>query len=149
MPLIARAVSRAALFNALAAGESEGGRQRGSGYNVLYGGGTFRSYARFPTWAGVQVNGSMTHAAGRYQFQPGTFNEMQIRLDLPDFSPASQDAACWEYATLRYRRATKRDLATDLSTLTLAFMVEGLHPSWASVNGAFQRRLLAFSYEQI
>jgi muramidase (phage lysozyme) len=149
MPLIAPSVSRSALLNAVAAGETEGSRRRGSGYNMLYGGGTFVGYERFPQWAGKIVNGRPTHAAGRYQDQPGTWAEVAIRYHLPDFSPASQDEGNWQLAKQRYRRVTKRDLEADLSTLTLAFLIEGLQPTWASVNDAFQRRILAFSYEQV
>lgn len=67
--------------------------ESGNNYNALYGGGTFSDYSTFPVWAGVLVDGRMTHAAGKYQFQPATWAAMQAQLNLPDFSPASQDQA--------------------------------------------------------
>jgi muramidase (phage lysozyme) len=66
-------------------------------YRALYGGGRFTSYADHPTFAegfeGAVVRGQSTHAAGAYQFQPGTWKEAQKALGLPDFSPDSQDKA--------------------------------------------------------
>jgi muramidase (phage lysozyme) len=66
-------------------------------YNALYGFGRFTEFATFPSWPGVALqNGSMTHAAGAYQFEPATWAECQTATEVPDFSPASQDvAALW------------------------------------------------------
>lgn len=67
-------------------------------YNALVGGGTFSSYATHPAlpptnWPGIVAGGAPTHAAGGYQFQPGTWKECAAALNLTDFSPTSQDAA--------------------------------------------------------
>lgn len=66
-------------------------------YRSLYGGGRFRSFDDHPTFGegfeGAIVQGRPTHAAGAYQFQPGTWREAQKALGLPDFSPESQDEA--------------------------------------------------------
>ena len=67
--------------------------ESGNNYNALCGGGTFSGYTTFPNWAGCNINGVMSHAAGAYQFQPATWAALQQQLSLPDFSPASQDAA--------------------------------------------------------
>lgn len=75
----------------LRAGES------GGDYQALYGGGRFRSFADHPTFTegfeGARTSAGPTHAAGAYQFQPGTWKEAQKALNLPDFSPSSQDQA--------------------------------------------------------
>lgn len=65
-------------------------------YNCLYGYARFTNFSAFPMWAGVMVNGTMTHAAGAYQFEPATWAAAQAQTMVPDFSPAAQDiAALW------------------------------------------------------
>jgi lysozyme len=66
-------------------------------YKALVGGGNFTSYADHPTpgegFEGIVTPFGPSHAAGAYQFQPGTWREARAALGLPDFSPASQDQA--------------------------------------------------------
>lgn len=50
--------------------------------------------ARFP-------NGLRSDAAGRYQFMLKTWRALQTQLDLPDFSPLSQDLAALELVRQR------------------------------------------------
>lgn len=69
-------------------------------YNVIYGGQTFASYADHPRIY-VPINlpgyeGKTSSAAGAYQYLWKTWNNLRNRLGLPDFSPASQDAAAIE-----------------------------------------------------
>lgn len=67
-------------------------------YNVLYGGGHFSDYSKHPD---VKVpftdgagNRNYSTAAGGYQINYPTWSsEIQPVLDLPDFTPPSQDAA--------------------------------------------------------
>lgn len=66
-------------------------------YNVMYGGQTFSSFAAHPRVA-VPINipgyeGKYSTAAGAYQFIFSTWENQRVKLGLPDFSPASQDAA--------------------------------------------------------
>lgn len=73
---------------------SEGTHGKGdNGYNVIVGGGLFHSYADHPR---ILVNlpklGIKSSAAGRYQILAGVFDAYKKQLNLPDFSPASQDA---------------------------------------------------------
>lgn len=69
----------------------------GDHYNILYGGGTFASYADHPNirvpigLAGYE--GKYSTAAGAYQFLWKTWDNLRNRLALADFTPASQDAA--------------------------------------------------------
>jgi muramidase (phage lysozyme) len=124
-----------AFLDALAVGESEPkGTPRGSGYNKLCGGGTFSGFSKFPQWAGVVIDGVRSHAAGRYQFQPGTWDEEAKRLGLRDFSPSSQDAAAWDLAGRTYHEHIGCDLETDLLAGRLAEVVPALHSTWPSLS---------------
>ncbi len=64
-------------------------------YNIGVGGTDLSSASRdengFPIWAGVQTPKGITHAAGAYQFQPGTWATYAKPLGIKDFSPESQD----------------------------------------------------------
>lgn len=64
-----------------------------NGYRTIFGGQLFDSFADHPR---VKVTaGSYTStAAGAYQFLASTWDNMQAKYNLPDFSPASQDLAC-------------------------------------------------------
>jgi muramidase (phage lysozyme) len=123
----------------IASGESGGSDP----YHELYGGGSF-SGNQFPSWAGVNVGGSMTHAAGKYQFEPATWREAQQALNLPDFSPASQDAAAWWLAQRDYNARTGRDLSADLKDPTKAgYIAANLHSTWTSAGPGRWSRMLA------
>lgn len=69
-------------------------------YDVIYGGQTFGDFSHHPnirvpiTLPGYE--GKYSTAAGAYQFLIGTWNALAERLQLADFSPASQDAAAVE-----------------------------------------------------
>ena len=62
-------------------------------YRALLGGGNFSSFSDHPVYIDGFKGVGNSHAAGAYQFQPGTWKEAQAALGLPDFSPSSQDAA--------------------------------------------------------
>jgi hypothetical protein len=70
----------------------------GGNYNVGTGGADLSSAPRdpngFPIWEGKldPASGKRSHAAGAYQFQPGTWQQYAEPLGIHDFSPASQDA---------------------------------------------------------
>lgn len=66
-------------------------------YNIVYGGQSFNDFSRHPAIR-VPINipgyeGKYSTAAGAYQFLLGTWNALAERLQLTDFTPASQDAA--------------------------------------------------------
>lgn len=77
---------------------SEGTADKGDdGYNVIVGGDLFSDYSRHPdirVWI-PRYNVSST-AAGAYQLIFRTWGALQSQLQLPDFSPLSQDKACIE-----------------------------------------------------
>jgi len=61
-----------------------------NGYNVLYGGGLFEGYADHPRKS-IKANNITSTAAGKYQILSHIFDYYKASLQLPDFSPASQD----------------------------------------------------------
>ena len=90
------------LLNTIAGTEAQG-------YNVIQGGGTFSDYSEHPN-----RKDDKSTAAGRYQFVYATWLEAKEALDLPDFSPESQDRAAWWLAQRDYKRRTGRNLEADL-----------------------------------
>jgi muramidase (phage lysozyme) len=70
-----------------------------------------------------------TTAAGRYQFLSRTWDALQKQLNLPDFGPASQDAAAIEL--IRQRGALK-----DVQAGRIAAAIAKIAPIWASMPGA-------------
>lgn len=141
LPLIR---ARLNLSHAIAVGESEPIGKLGTGYNILFGGGRFEGFAAFPDWPGRIVNGRPTHAAGRYQFQPGTWGDVSRAIGLRDFSPASQDAGFWFLACQRYRLRVGRSLGPDLLADLLDELVYGLQPTWTSVSAKTIARYRSF-----
>lgn len=68
-------------------------RNSDDGYNVLVGGGLFQSYADHPNIPVTLVKlGITSTAAGRYQLLRRYYVAYKASLNLPDFSPVSQDA---------------------------------------------------------
>lgn len=70
-----------------------------------------------------------TSAAGRYQFLVGTWDELRAKLHLPDFGPASQDAAAIEL--IRQRGALP-----DIKAGRVAAAIAKCAKTWASLPGA-------------
>lgn len=81
--------------------------REGPAYNVIHGGQTFDDYSQHPN---TMVNGST--AAGAYQITHPTWMDQQKALNLPDFTPASQDLAAVDL--LRSLHSTDRLVSGDL-----------------------------------
>lgn len=114
-----------AVLHQISAGEAVG-------YNTLYGGHTFSSYLDHPRIGFRTPQGDITHAAGRYQFQPDTWDAEVKRLGLPDFSPKSQDLAAWDLANRTYYQNTRgRSLEADEATNSVRW--EALANQWPSL----------------
>ena len=103
------------------------------GSRTLFGGGVVaslvdhpRQYFPFTNARGEQLK---TSAAGRYQFLERTWNELAAKLQLPDFSPASQDAAAIEL--IRQRGAL-----ADVRAGRLQAAIAKVSKVWASLPGA-------------
>lgn len=135
------AQAKQAFLDALAVGESDpvAKREGISPYFILLGGGSFEHLpgdaTGFPIWAGLHGSWGVSHAAGRYQFQPGTWASMAARLGLTNFrDPAQQDAAAWDLATSVYSHVAARDLLSDLTSDMLDLVASALQSTWTSLN---------------
>lgn len=119
-----------AFLNALAIGESGPTPD----YTILYGGGHFATAPAwtFPTWAG----NDNSHAAGRYQFEPATWQTVSAAAGLKDFSPDNQDMGAWWLAKYDYNRRSGRDLLSDLRSGVLENVATVLQPTWTSLNAS-------------
>jgi len=131
-----------AFLDMLAYAEGTSGRD---GYRTMFGGRLFDSFADHPRQA-VQFTDKAgrrlwTSAAGRYQFMAvspttggkstrvDTWDRLKADLRLPDFGPASQDAAAIEL--IRQRGALN-----DVYAGRFADAVAKVAPVWASLPGA-------------
>jgi len=94
------------------------------GYNIMFGGGTFDDYTRHPDTV-VDGGRLKSAAAGAYQFMPGTYSGVKRDLNLPDFSPSSQDQAALELIR-------RRGVDPDRDPLTPQ-NVNKLSPEWAAL----------------
>lgn len=129
-----------AFLDAVAWGES-GDPDDDDGYRKLYGGDLIDAppWLGFPDWEGAAVGDSMTHAAGRYQFEPATYDEVCDRLgiDQPIFAPMEQDCCAWDDAKVKYAAKTGRNLAQDLlDGRNHADIAVRLHSEWTSLSAA-------------
>lgn len=103
-----------------------------NGYRTLFGGGLFDSFADHPNQLITRKLGGRpitSTAAGRYQFLRRTWVTLQDRLNLPDFGPASQDAAAVELIR-------ERGALNDVYAGRLGVAVGKVRKIWASLPGA-------------
>jgi muramidase (phage lysozyme) len=105
-----------------------------NGYNVLVGSTPshpvlFDSYADHPRQLVDLGNGLKSSAAGRYQLLKKMFDAYRSMLNLPDFSPASQDAIAVQM--IRERGALEEIYLGDFERAVAR--VRGI---WASLPGA-------------
>lgn len=104
----------------------------GAGYQTLFGGERFTSFADHPrrkitrTLGGKPITST---AAGAYQFLSKTWDECAEALGLPDFSPVSQDQAA--LFLIERRRALQSVLEGDWKTA-----LERCNREWASLPGS-------------
>ena len=89
----------------------------------------------FPLWGGVATSGGPTHAAGLYQFQPGTFDPIAAQLGLNFQNPADQNAAAWALASHNYAAANGgASLESALQAGDYSGVANTLQSTWASLN---------------
>lgn len=122
--------NRAAFLDMIAYSEGTSGV---NGYRTLFGGSLFASFDDHPRMYFDFTNSKgqklKTSAAGRYQFLIKTWDELARKLSLPDFSPASQDAACLEL--IRQRGALG-----DVEAGRVETAINKCAKTWASLPGA-------------
>jgi len=118
--------------------KSEGTAGRGDdGYNVLFGGLLFYSYTDHPRKKTYEKrdefirNGKkdFTTAAGRYQLLARYFDAYKKQLNLPDFSPASQDA-------IAIQQIKECKALADIDAGRIAQAIKKCRRIWASLPGA-------------
>lgn len=118
------------------------GPESGGRYNVIYGGRKFSDYSRHPGVAvpiqsGPNV-GKTSSAAGRYQFIGPTWESYRKKLNLPDFSPASQDRAAWALAKDVYGPNLDQVLLSG-DPQAIAGVGQKLAGTWTSLPGGIEQ----------
>jgi len=100
------------------------------GYKTLFGGKLFDDFSEHPNARASfrQTDGSLgfTTAAGAYQIIFATWERLRVKLRLPDFSPASQDAAATELIS-------ERNALADVLAGRLLDAVNKCGAVWASL----------------
>ncbi|EPN2806514.1 glycoside hydrolase family 24 protein [Serratia marcescens] len=116
-------------LNVIALSEGTAGYMN-NGYNTMFGGDQFSDMSDHPRILKefTDKNGkrNKTSAAGRYQFTQASWDEAKAALNLPDFSPHSQDMA----ALYLIRRAGQLD---NVLNGNFAEATAGLGGVWASL----------------
>lgn len=122
-----------AMIRACEGTAGENGYRALFGYIEARGGPTFLSYAVHPNLRSSfrQTDGTVgyTTAAGAYQIIYPTWQLLQARLGLPDFSPPSQDAAAIELVG-------SRGALPDIAQGRLGAALAKCWPVWASLPGS-------------
>lgn len=108
------------------------GTSGADGYRTLFGGGLFDGYDDHPRKRVTARSGSgsiTSTAAGAYQILAGTWDGIKSKLNLPDFSPASQDVAAVELIR-------RRGALGDVLAGRFAAAVKKCAGEWASLPGS-------------
>ena len=103
-----------------------------NGYRTMFGGGLFNSFDDHPRKKIRRRSGTRyitSSAAGAYQFLSKTWDDCRGTLDLPDFSPASQDQAA---RLLIHQRGAINDVLAG----RLEAAVKKCNKVWASLPGS-------------
>lgn len=110
---------------------SEGTAHLGdNGYNVIVGGSLFKDYKDHPRkLIGLPKLGIKSTAAGRYQLLSRYFDVYKKQLNLPDFSPSSQD-------TIAIQQIKECKALQDIDEGRFEMAVHKCARIWASLPGA-------------
>lgn len=103
-----------------------------NGYRTMFGGSLFDSFADHPRKAiAFKLGGKelTSTAAGAYQFLSRTWDECAKALNLPDFSPDSQDRAC-------VFLIKRRGALDDVEAGRLEVALKKCAKEWASLPGS-------------
>jgi muramidase (phage lysozyme) len=96
-----------------------------AGYRRIFGGQLFDSFSDHPRIV-VRKNGYTSSAAGAYQFLSSTWDETKRVMNLPDFSPASQDLGA-------VGRIAARGALADVIVGRLETAIKKCAKEWASL----------------
>jgi hypothetical protein len=87
----------------------------------------------FPQWAGVITGDTITHAAGLFQFQPGTWDGIASQFNLNFSNPQDQAAGAWYLAQQTFTKNTGGDLTTALQNGDTSQVDSALSSVWTSL----------------
>lgn len=105
-------------------------RTNDDGYDVLVMGGLFFDYKDHPRQKiAIPKYGIVSTAAGRYQLLAKWYDAYKKQLNLPDFSPLSQDA-------ISVQQIRERGALPDIAAGRLAIALKKCSNIWASLPGA-------------
>lgn len=96
----------------------------GADYNMFFGGSTFSDYSKHPDIVHT-IDGVSSTAAGAYQFLFSTWQDLQNRLQLEDFSPKNQDLAAIELIN-------ERNALQDVMNGNFQNAINKLRETWTS-----------------
>lgn len=126
-------------LSALALGETGGSASSATeGFGGVSLAGAPTDQYGFPVWGGS----GDTHAAGTFQFQPGTWDSIASTYGLNFANPADQAAGAWYEAQQTYAQKTGGSLESDLQSGTagntgaLTSIQNALASIWPSVLGS-------------
>lgn len=100
------------------------------GYNVIVGGGLFDDYSVHPRqriWI-PRINNYST-AAGRYQLLERYFDVYKTQLNLPDFSPLSQDK-------IAMQQIKEQKALPEVEAGNIEYAIQLCRNIWASLPGS-------------
>lgn len=95
----------------------------------------------FPEWAG----NAGSHAAGIFQFQPGTWDPLANEYGLNFQNSSDQAEGAWYYAQQTYAQKTGGSLETALQNGDYASVQSALSGVWPSVTGNGSSQGLAYN----
>jgi len=109
---------------------SEGTAGKGDdGYNVIVGGSLFESYDDHPRKLVWVRPGLASTAAGRYQLLKRYYDTYKKQLNLPNFSPLSQDL-------IAIQQIKERGALQDIEKGYISVAIDKVKNIWASLPGA-------------
>jgi muramidase (phage lysozyme) len=109
---------------------SEGTAGKGDdGYNVIVGGALFESYDDHPRKLVWLRPGLASTAAGRYQLLSRYYDAYKKQLNLPNFSPISQDL-------IAIQQIRERGALQDIEKGYISVAIDKVKNIWASLPGA-------------
>ena len=109
---------------------SEGTAGKGdNGYNVIVGGSLFESYDDHPRKLVWLRPGLASTAAGRYQLLSRYYDAYKKQLNLPNFSPISQDL-------IAVQQIRERGALQDIEKGYITVAIDKVKNIWASLPGA-------------
>lgn len=127
--------TQAAFLAAVAHGESGGNANSAMlGFGGANLAGAPTDAFGFPIWSGATTAAGPTHAAGTYQFQPATWDQIAGANRLNFQNPADQAAGAWDLAASTYAaKNSGANLETALQNGDFGGAASTLSPTWASL----------------